>query len=195
MLKIKKLSKEEVVSVYEQHLLQDFVPAEQKPLEIILRLMSEERYLCYGLYDRDEFVAYAFFCSAPKVNHILIDYLAVCEGKRNFGYGSKFLQLLQTEITEYASIIFEVESGKSAENDDEILICKKRLDFYHRNGLKDTKLSLSLFGVDMNILYLTLDHEPTDDEVYDSLDVIYDLMFGQELHRKRVLVSKNKNME
>ncbi|MDD5937253.1 MAG: GNAT family N-acetyltransferase [Clostridiales bacterium] len=190
MIKVRNLDKEFVIQVYHEHLVKDFIPAEQKPLDIITGLMDRGLYICYGLYDEEEFVAYAFFMKVEGYQDLLIDYFAVCSEVRSCGYGSRFLSLLASELTEYDNIIFEVESGKDAKDEQELAVCKKRLEFYHRNGLKDTKLKVSLFGCDMVILYLQLHKAPTDDSLEEALDAIYDTMFGKDLHKRCVIVSR-----
>lgn len=192
MIKVKRLEKEFVTQVYEQQLIKDFVPEELKPIDTLLNLMEQDLYWCYGLFEDETFVAYAFFSRSANYQDILIDYFAVCSGKRNKGYGGIFLTLLQKELSEVNSILFEVESGKSAKDEDEKIICQKRLAFYRRNGLKDTKLHVSLFGIDMNVLYLPIQKEPTESEIEETLDAIYDILFGQEVHLEHVLVSKER---
>lgn len=190
MLYVKRLEKEIVATIYKEHLIKDFIPEEQKPLESIINLMQEELYICYGLFHEERFIAYAFFSKAIGEKNILIDYLSVCNKYRNCGYGSKFLHLLKKELTEYDSIIFEVESGRDASNEQERIICQRRLAFYRRNGLKDSNLHVSLYGVDLLIMYLALQKNPSDDTLEVALDAIYDTLFGKEIHRKHVIVSK-----
>lgn len=190
MLYIKRLDKEFVTTIYKEHLINDFIPEEQKPLDWITNLMEKELYFCYGLFDEERFVAYAFFSKAVGEKNILIDYFCVCKEYRSCGYGSKFLELLKNELIEYDSIIFEVESGRDVINEQERITCQRRLAFYHRNGLKESKLHVSLYGVDLIIMYLSLQQAPTDDTLEIALDAIYDALFGEEIHRKHVIVSR-----
>ncbi len=190
MLYIKRLEKGFVTTIYNEHLIKDFIPEEQKPLKIITNLMERELYVCYGLFHDEKFVAYAFFSKAVGEKNILIDYLSVCKEYRNCGYGSKFLELLKGELIEYDSIIFEVESGRDAIEEQERMICQRRLEFYRRNGLRDSNLHVSLYGIDLLIMYLPLQQVPTDDTLDVALDAIYDTLFGEEIHRKHIIVSR-----
>ena len=192
MLEVKRLKKEFVAEVYQQHLINDFIPEELKPLERIQQLMDQELYWCYGLYDEGVFVAYAFFVRATNHSEILIDYFAVCSGNRNKGYGGLFLGLLQQELSDVTSILFEVESGAHVKEKEQQMICQKRLAFYRNNGLKDTKFHVDLFGIDMKVLYLIIQREPTEVEISEALDAIYDVLFGTKIHHKHVLVTKEE---
>lgn len=186
MLEIKQLQVEEVREIYKNHLVHDFPPEEVKPLALIEKLMKQGVYPCYGLYEEQNLVSYAFFCKKPGGTCILIDFLAVIEKYRSYGYGSKFLDILKRELKEYGGIIFEVESGKSAVGAEELNICQRRIDFYHRNGVRDTKYSCHYFGVDMNIMYLPLETDLEDEVIYSELDNIYHVMHNKEVYEENI---------
>lgn len=188
LMEIKKLEIDEVVKVYEERLVIDFPLEEQKPLSVITSLMKRGLYLCYGLFDKDDMVAYGFFACMGGYRDILIDYLAVSANTRGKGYGSQFLALMKEELKDFDSIIFEVESGKSAKTCEEVEICQKRLKFYRRNGLKDSSLRLSLFGIDMKLLYLPLSMTPSEERIQKVLDLIYDEFYGKQLHEEKVRI-------
>lgn len=189
MLALCQLSQQQVQEVYQNHLITDFVPEEQKPLEVILRLMEQNRYICYGLFEEDAMTGYAFFAGNGDSDYILIDYFAICKGNRSKGYGSKFIKLIKQELSMYHGIIFEVESGKSAKDEEELSNCQRRLAFYHRCGLKKTNVKVNLFGVDMVVLYLPINDRPSDQRIYDKLNRIYDVLFGEKLHKQQVVTS------
>jgi GNAT superfamily N-acetyltransferase len=138
------------------------------------------------LFDEGDMVAYAFFARIEGYQDILIDYLAVSAKTRGKGYGSQFLALMKEELKEFDSIIFEVESGKSAKTSEEVEVCQKRLEFYRKNGLKDSSLCLSLFGIDMKLLYLPLRKAPEEANMKEVLNHIYDDFYGVELHKEKV---------
>ncbi len=194
LLEMKRLELDELVKVYEERLILDFPPEELKPLSVLTSLMQRGLYLCYGLFDEGEMVAYAFFMRVEGYRDILIDYLAVSAKSRGKGYGSRFLTLMKEELMEFDSIIFEVESGKSANTSEEVEICQKRLEFYKKNGLQDTSLRVSLFGIDMKLLYLPLRNAPSDQGIKDVLDFIYDEFFGVELHKEKVIIFESNNL-
>lgn len=186
MLQHRILDEEEISKAYEEHLKHDFPPVELKPLSLILSLKKQGVYCCYGLYDNGEFVAYAFFAKPETVDYLLLDYLAVCKNHRSKQYGSKFLKLLQNELKDYQGILFEVESGADAKTEKERKICERRIAFYLRNGLIKTKINIKLFGVDMILLYLEIKGTPSDKTLSEALDHIYDLVFGEETHRREI---------
>ncbi|WP_312372998.1 GNAT family N-acetyltransferase [Lachnoclostridium sp.] len=186
MLQHRILNEEEICKVYEEHLKNDFPPEERKPLSMVLSLKNQGIYCCYGLYDNEEFVAYAFFAKPETMDYLLLDYLAVCKNHRSKRYGSRFLKLLQKELKEYQGILFEVESGADAKTEKEKLICERRIAFYLRNGLIKTKINAKLFGVNMILLYLEIQGTPSEKKLSEALNHIYDLVFGEETHRREI---------
>ena len=192
MLSMKQLNMQQIKEVHQCYLVHDFPIEEQKPLEFIESLVNKKVYICYGLYKEENLVAYAFFCKGTESNCILLDFLAVVKEYRSDGYGSKFLKMMQETLTDYDGIIFEVESGKSAKNSEEQIVCERRIDFYHRNGVRDTDNYCLYFGVDMIIMYMTLVRELDDDTIDKNLDNIYHTMFTPEIYSANVILRKEK---
>ncbi len=186
MIQLKILDEKEICKIYEEHVKIDFPPEELKPLPMILTLKKQEIYCCYGLYDNEEFVAYAFFAKPETIDYLLLDYLAVCKNYRSKRYGSRFLKLLQKELKDYQGILFEVESGVDSKTEKEKQICERRIAFYLRNGLTKTKINIKLFGVDMILLYLKIQGLPSEKTMSEALNHIYDLVFGEETHRREI---------
>ena len=189
LTELKRLDIESVERVYEERLTVDFPPEELKPLSVITTLMRRGLYICYGMFDEGVMVAYAFFVKMDGYRDILIDYLAVSEMARGKGYGSQFIDLMKEELKEFDSIVFEVESGKSAKTCEGVEVCQKRLAFYRKNGLQDSSLRLSLFGIDMRVLYLPLSNAPSDEAIKEVLELIYDEFYGVEIHKEKVIIS------
>lgn len=190
MLSIRQLDLQQIREVHQNYLVNDFPIEEQKPLELIESLVNKGVYICYGLYNEEILVAYAFFCKGGDSNCILLDFLAVIGEYRSYGYGSEFLKLMQQTLTEYDGIIFEVESGRSAKNSEEKLTCERRLEFYHRNGVRDTDNYCAFFGVDMIIMYMPLLKDIDDDSIGKALDEIYHIMFTEEVYSANVKLRK-----
>ncbi len=60
-MNIDVLTLPEIRDVYDQQLKYDFPANERKPLSMIEKSLKNQRYLCYGLRNDDEILAYAFF--------------------------------------------------------------------------------------------------------------------------------------
>lgn len=195
-LSIRIMGEKEIKRVYEEQLLKDFPPEELKPLEVILQQKKEGHYLCYGLYDYETLAAYAFFVQGTKSKCILLDYLAVCGNLRSKGYGGKFLQKLKNEIlNQYSGIIFEVESGLTVKDEKEYQTCKRRLAFYQNNGLRFTRISVVLYGVDLVGMYLPIQENQEDEALYEALDDIYQYIYTPKQREQSVLLRLNQEVQ
>lgn len=193
---VRMLEEEEIRNVYQNHFLKDFPFEEQKPLELILNGYRKKTYLCYGLFENTILVAYAFFACGSDHNCILLDYLAVCKEQRSKGYGGEFLKrLMQTIPKNYDGILFEVESGRSAKSKEELQTCKRRIAFYLKHGLHFTKLSVSLYGVDLVVMYLPIIKERTEEQLYADLSEIYQYLYTKKQREEKVKIRFNAQVE
>lgn len=175
---IQELNETVMEEIFQKHMIFDFPKEELKPLPVMRQLTAEGRYRGFGSYDGDRLEAYAFLGHEKESPIYLLDYFAVCRGGRGKGVGSRFLKKLFA-VLEPEFLILEVEDADHAANEEEYKIRCRRLDFYHRNGVRNTGLSARMFGVDMVILYLAREDlgPETDRKVYDSLDAIYQQFF------------------
>lgn len=187
-MKLKRLDLNEVKIIYEEHLCNDFIPAEQKPWIVINILIRMGIYHCYGLYDEETFLGYAFLCEAKaKASRtILLDYLVIKRGFRGNGLGTTLLKLLKEELVAYDYIIGEVEREELAESKEEEFIRTKRKDFYLRNGWYPTKLTVNLFGEDLRIYVWPIQIQPEESELFHELNQVYDRMFYEKEVRQNV---------
>lgn len=192
MLSIKQLNLLEIQDVYNKYLVNDFPKEEQKPLSLIQDLIHKNAYVCYGLYEDETLVSYAFFGKDTSSSSILLDFLAVVDEYRSFGYGSKFLSLIKKELKGYDGIIFEVESGESAADEEAKAICERRIEFYHRNGVRSTTNYCFFFGVDMVIMFMPLMNDLEDDKIGETLDQIYHVMYTKDVYEKNIKLRKEK---
>ena len=187
MLEINLLNKKEFVSVYNKYMLVDFPSEELKTKELILSFIDSGIYFPYGLFENGELRAYAMMFGLKEHKYMLLDYYAVCSNLRSKGYGSKFLKLLKENLMFLNGIIFEVESGKTAIG-DEIDVCKKRIRFYLKNGLVEKNLTCILNGVDLRIFLLPVLENGDEQLLFDELDSIYKIMYGEEIYGKSVFL-------
>lgn len=182
----KKLNNEEIVNLYNNHMTRDFPIEELKPLDVIQKLIKKDNYICCGLYDNGQLIAYAFLVSLKS--YILIDYYAVCEQHRNKGIGSIFLSILREKCKDCYGIMVEVEKPEYAQNENEKLVRKRRIDFYKRNGMIITKISCELFGVNFSIMCLC-NAELEELEIFEALKSIYKEITPTQLYLKYVKIS------
>ena len=191
-MKLEKLDYNQVKNIYETHLVNDFIEEERKPLVVINILMQMGIYHCYGLFEGETLLAYAFFCEAKNKNQrpILLDYLVVLNGSRNQGIGSKMISIIKETLVEYDMVMAEVELTEEYDSEQDFEIRKKRQAFYLRNGWKKTDVVVDLFGVKLQIFILPTKEEVDESYLKSDLDEIYDSMFYDQKMRKHVKIMK-----
>lgn len=123
---VRKLTWEEVETIYRTHMQKDFPREEIKPFTLLQALQELGNNKSFGLFEgQNNLLAYAIFESPSQGTAWLLDYLAVCEGGRGLGLGSIFLQelreLLQAEEeTCPVAIMGEIERIDQAQNAEEL---------------------------------------------------------------------------
>ena len=182
---LQKLDKKSIENIYKTQLVFDFPKDEVKPLATITNGFDKGVYNAYGLYEKGELLAYAFFIIDKNCR--LLDYFAVVNGKRGGGIGSKFIKLLKTELKGACElIIIESENPDTAQNESQKTTRLRRVDFYLKNGLCDTQTRAKVFGVDYKILTLPL--SPTATFTPDIYLSIYKTLLTQELFEKNIKI-------
>lgn len=202
---LQELTEKEIIQVYERHLLQDFPPAELKPLKQILEMVKEGSYQVYGFYEEDILNAYAFLCIME--DKIFLDFFAVVasagdrhsEGSGNSqsrteeadssrgqvhgrgrGYGSRALQALLQYLAERGKkvLILEIEDPEQVQDREAFSLRTRRLQFYKRLGLEVSSVYGQVMGVDFQILYYNLGKQQiTDDEISEMLQTFYSKLY------------------
>jgi GNAT superfamily N-acetyltransferase len=185
---MKKFSYSELLKVYEERLVNEFHREEIKPYELIKRLLEEDKYMGYGLYEDDKLVAYAFLCKCEDSEYIMLDYYVVESEFRGSGYGSKFLSELYEVTKSYKGIIGEIEDPNYAVDKDDLEYREKRIKFYEKNKLYHTNVRSSVFGVKYIIMIMT-NEEFIEEQVVKSLKSIYNELFGIDALDKQIEVS------
>lgn len=185
-MEIRTLNTEQVRTVYRSHVVRDFPRIERKPLRRIVEAMEEGTYECLGLYDAEEFLAYAFFVRHGK--NYLFDYYAVLPQKRDRGIGSRFLQSLLTHFASAESLIGEIEDPAYAETEAERELRERRKRFYLRNGFRETGVSVKAFGVWYLLIEAGSGEPKSADEVREQYLEHYRLMLPEYFFRKYISV-------
>ncbi|OPJ59160.1 GNAT family N-acetyltransferase [Clostridium chromiireducens] len=183
---LKQLSDEEIKNIHEEHMKIDFPPEELKPIEVIQKLIKRGIYVCYGLYEDNKLLAYAFLVTSKS--YLLIDYYSVCAIYRNRGIGSKFLNLLKEQCRNYIGIIVEVESINSSPNVEERVTRERRINFYKNNGMRMTNILSLLFNVEYSIMCLC-NEEVTDSNINDGLEHLYKEITPSKLYNEYVKIT------
>lgn len=182
-MNLKQLSNEDIENIYSKYMIIDFPAEELKPIDVIQKLIKRKIYICYGLYNNEKLLAYAFL--ATSKSYVLIDYYSVCEEYRNKGIGSKFLNILKENCKNYNGIIVEVENVECAFDETEKITRKRRIDFYKKNGMRITTVSCTLFNVNYTIMCLCI-IDLDDSFIYEGLKNIYKEIVPSKLYSKYV---------
>lgn len=196
MLEVRRLTMDEMGEVYERHMLSDFPENERKPLARILELSKAGFYEAYGIFEEEKLVAYAWFMKGKQGKYVLLDYLAVCKEYRSQGYGSRLLPILQeTMCKQYAGILGEVEDPDFGENEEDIAVRRRRMQYYERYGFQRRALYCTLFGPRLCIIsYGQKGQKEADDrEIYQAMDDIYQVMFHKNQYPGEVSLNYLEN--
>ncbi len=172
MHNIKKLTKEDLASIY-PYMEQDFPDNERKPLRMIEESFDSGFMNGYGLYSEkdDSLLSYALFVCIGDV--YLFDYLAVLEEYRDQGIGSIFLKMLRKELMHLECVIGEVENPDYCTDPAEKAVMERRLEFYRRNGVRDTGASGCVYGVEYRFVELSDVGEHTAEEAKERIGRFY----------------------
>ena len=152
---VRELTLQEVRRLYRERLCHDFPENERKPLFAIESALLRHEYACYGAVSGEEILAYAFLVWLKMDDQpvCLFDYLAVRGDLRGKGIGGAFLnQLTDGPLKPFSCVLLEVDDPTMTDDAQEKAIREKRLDFYLRNGLRDTGARANVFGADFLIL-------------------------------------------
>lgn len=140
----------QVEELYHSRVKKDFARNERKPLRSMRRSWEKNAYDCYGLFNEDEILGYAFFVRLGK--NYLFDYFAIAEEHRDEGLGSVFLRRLTAWLKDADCVMVEVEDPDRAKDEESRTTRERRLQFYLRGGWRETELSSVVFGAEYRIL-------------------------------------------
>lgn len=185
-MELRELSTLQIIFVYNTYMKDDFPPDELKPLKTILDMMDKGIYECLGLYEDNEFLAYAYFVRNQGRRTLLLDYLAVCPQYRSGGYGSAFLEQMKHYYKDENAVILECESERTAPDEEQRSIRRRRIAFYKRNGCRQTRTKANLFQVEYDILYLPLSKTEVDAAV--EIYALYGCMFPPAVFERHARV-------
>ena len=184
---VRELTLDEVRDVYGKYLTEDFPPDELRPLYMIEEAMQENRYTCYGCFDDGGvFCGYAFFASreTDRGRDYLFDYLAVVKEMRDKGVGSAFFKGLYDVMQGAASVVGEVENPDYAESEEDRAYKKWRIQFYRRNGMVVTGVTVLLYGVEYRVLEMPVNGAHTDEEIREIYSGLYQSILPPKMYEE-----------
>ena len=185
MLSVKELNLYEIKEIYDTHMQEAFPQSELRPYRNIEMLYKNGNYVCYGLYDDENLLAYAYFSRTQGGKYTLLDYFAVLKELRGTGIGSRFFPLLHEKMHDTDGFLIEVESVESTDDADEKALRQRRIAFYERNGCVVTNVKCLLYGVDFTIMmHPVAKPVPTDIDTLEQLEKIYHVMFDDTLYNR-----------
>ena len=178
----------EVREIYRKRMKNDFPGNELKSLAMIEKIFREGRYLCYGVRECADILAYAFFVRTEDL--YMLDYFAVKKDLRGSGIGSGFLKELNSRyLREATCVLVEVDDPFFAGNDKEKTICERRLAFYLGNGLLDTGAKARTFGADFLILEFPKGEPHSQAEAGEFYSRIYRSLLPKRIYEQMVMIS------
>ena len=182
---VKNLDLTTVKEIYYSHMQEAFPQSELRPYKNIESLTVHGNYECYGLYENNDLLAYAFFAKTENRKYYLLDYYAVLSSLRGKGIGSSFFSLLREKMSHTDGFFIEVESIESTEDVSEQSLRRRRIAFYEKNGSVMTDVKCLLYGVDFSIMVQPISVSvPSNSIVLGELEEIYHTMFDDELYKR-----------
>ena len=185
---VRELTLREIRSVYKAHLKYDFPSDERKPLAAIERSIGKGQYMCLGAFGEDGMLGYAFFVFSGR--YCLLDYFAVVSGKRDMGIGSAFLtELISSPLLKrFGHVLIEIDDPAYASGPDDLAIRERRKSFYLNCGIKNTRVSALVFGVEYLLLEFPCGEDRSPEETARAYDAIYRSILPSLLYRKNILI-------
>jgi len=185
-MELKPLNRVLIEQIYNERMEEDFPPSELKPLNIILEAVSKNIYECYGLFDKEEIAGYIFLIKCG--NDYLIDYLATYPERRNSGLGGIMIQLIGEKLKDAQSIIGEVENPDFATNESDRSLQRRRINFYFRNGFRDTNVKAECFGVPFILIETGPNLIHSEEEIKALYRMHYQAILSKEMYEKNIMV-------
>ena len=141
-------TKERIAEI--QNLYEAAFPAnERKPFALIQEKVKSGQMEILAFEEEENFIGMAMVMMDE--DFILIDYFAMKKEKRGEGYGSRAICMLRNYYAKKRIFLeIAIVPEKVETREDELK--ERRKKFYLSNGLKETKVYVKLFGVEMELL-------------------------------------------
>ena len=171
--------------LYYDWMKKQFHPGELKWLSHIENMCDSGVYSAYGLWQKDELIAYALLGNTRDGRVHMLDYYAVLPQHQNAGWGSRCLQML-SDALDGDAILLEVEDPDYAPDEEERAHFLRRIRFYERNGCAHMKVKLNLYGFDYAIMQLPQKKCLSDAQAHAALMEIYHIFSPPDMYAKNV---------
>lgn len=185
---LRKIKYKEFKDLYRKHIIKDFPKNERPNLEGFRKRMLKYKEEVY-IFEEDGIDK--GYCIIDELGeYILVSFLAVYEGNRGKGIGTKILKELEEKYSNKKGILIEVENPDFAENEEEKKIQEKRIIFYERANFKIVKnLNVELFRVNFKIMVYSK-KEIEQKEVEETMKKFYYAII--EKRRRKYLIFNTK---
>lgn len=187
-MKAKLLSEQDIINIYNKHLVVDFPEDELKPLDLLMNLYKNGNYIAFGFYKEATLMAYAFITVNNRGDYLLLDYYAVVKENRGTGIGGTCLKLMKNQLKEYKGLIIETENPLFANNSKDKEIRERRIRFYENNLLRHTGITSAVKGVEYKILVLEFNLVSEDDIIRTQLINLYKTMLPKQIYESWVII-------
>lgn len=155
---LRKIKFKEFKDLYRKHIVKDFPSSERPNLEGFRKRMlkyNEETYI----YE-EEGVERGYCIIDQIQEYVLVAFLAVYEGNRGKGIGTKILKELEEKYSNKKGILLEVEDPDFAKNENQKNIQERRIKFYERANFQVVEnLKVELFMVNFKIMIYNFKNE------------------------------------
>ena len=153
--------------------LKSFPEEELKPFEMLIDNSKCGKGELLYIEKDNEFAGHVLMATDKDL--ALLDYFAVAENKRGCGTGSEVMAMLQKR---YADKKFFLEVETLSVPCDNLEQRQRRLNFYHRCGMKEAGFLVEVRGVAMDVLTHTADIS------FDDYSNLYRNLFGEEIFKQ-----------
>lgn len=159
-MEIDKASRRELRRLKRMY-LEAFPRAERKPFWIMKQKAGQGVMELLAIREKGQPVGLAFTVRYQDL--VLLDYFAVDRKCRGQNYGSRALMLLKERYQDRRFLLeIELPDGKASDQDERV----RRKCFYLKNGMQETGIQVSVFGVPMELL---TDGKPLNYEEYHRI--------------------------
>jgi len=176
-MEIKQLTEfEQIENIYKTRMKNDFPYNELHPLFVMRKIWDAGDYHCFGWFDDEELLGYAFFIKLQDGSKLyyLFDYLAISDGRRNEGLGSRFLKELPAHIKDPDCILVEVAYPSNAPVPFVKELRTRRLGFYKRSGCHVTDVTARVYGADYRIIEFPVGTLHSPEEICSIYTALYE---------------------
>ena len=158
---LRKIKFKEFKNLYRKHIIKDFPKSERPNLQGFRKRMLKYKEETF-IFEEDGIEN--GYCIINHIQeYILVTFLAVYEGNRGKGVGTKILKELEEKYSTKKGILLEVEDPDFAKNENEKNIQERRIRFYERANFQVVEnLKLELYMVNFNIMIRNITSTSTE---------------------------------